>query len=172
MANHRSWLRPSLISAVPNSQGFTLIELLVVIVILGALSLIALPSFLNQVARAKQAGALKYIGMVNRAQQAFFVEHARFATSTNELGLAANPVPADYTYIVTSTTTGLASTSTRAIPTNPALRGYAGVVFTTLNSTGEAQLAAMICQGTADTAPTPTPETVGNEVQITNCQQM
>jgi len=149
-----------------------MIELLVVIVILGVLAAIAMPSFLNQAARSKQARALKYIGMVNRAQQAFFVENARFATSTTELGFADNHAPADYTYTVTSPTQGVEMTSTQAIPTNPALRGYAGVVFATIDSGGMARLATIICQGNSATTPSPIPVAVAGEVQITNCNSL
>lgn len=152
--------------------GFTLVELMVVIVIIGTLAAVALPSFLKQAARSKQARALSYVGTVNRAQQAFFMENARFANSTAELGIGENYAPDDYVYTVNSQNQGLDLTSTQAIPINPALRGYAGVVFTTVDPGGMARMSAVICQGTTDTAPSPTPVTVGNEVQITNCNNL
>lgn len=69
-------------------QGFTLIELLIVVVILGVLGMIALPSFLNQAARAQQTKALNAVGAMNRAQQSFFYENGQFSNSIAELGFA------------------------------------------------------------------------------------
>lgn len=62
-------------------EGFTLIELLVVIIIIGILSAIALPSFLNQASRARESEAQTNVGAINRAQQAFIAEFGNFAGS-------------------------------------------------------------------------------------------
>jgi len=162
------WARPRGPATAPAHQGFTLIELLVVIVMVGILAAIAVPSFLSQAARAKQAQALHFIGMVNRAQQAFYMENARFAVSTVELGVT-DSLASHYTYTITSSNAGPAITSTQAIPVDPALRGYAGVVFTTVDPNGTARTATVICQGTVATTPTPTPVRVAGKVQIADC---
>ena len=75
-------------------KGFTLIELLVVIILIGILSAIALPSFLNQANKAKQSEAKQYIASINKGQKAYYAEMgvkgdiAKFCSTT---GICAVP---------------------------------------------------------------------------------
>jgi type IV pilus assembly protein PilA len=156
----------------PSSEGFTLIELLVVVVMVGLLAAIALPSFLSQANRTKQAKALKYIGMINRAQQAYFLEHDHFAPTIETLGFEGQNIDANYTYVIDPGTPEV-MTSAKANPTNPGLRGYAGVVFTTLDPGGIARLSTLICEGDPEAVPAPTPTITGaGEVQIVDCDTL
>jgi type IV pilus assembly protein PilA len=147
-------------------KGFTLIEVLVVAVILGILGTFALPSFLNQPAKAKQAGVIKYLGSVNRAQQAFYTEHNRFASSPEELGFNSIQPPANYTITITPSSPGVNATIIQAEPTNPTLRGYAAVVLATEH------LLTHLCRGDLGSAPTPTPVAVAGVVELTHCDDL
>ncbi|MGC1307625.1 MAG: type IV pilin-like G/H family protein [Phormidesmis sp.] len=117
--------------------GFTLIELLVVIIIIGILSAIALPSFLNQANKAKQSEAKTYIGSMNRAQQAYYMENGTMATNERfaQLGLGIKAQTDSYDYRIADGTPAAAGDPTNyvaatAAPRQDPLKVYAGGVKT------------------------------------------
>ncbi len=131
-------------------EGFTLIELLVVIIIIGILSAIALPSFLNQANKAKQAEAQTYVGSINRGQQAYFLEKNAFGGLSNlELGISNT---ANYTYETAAVPGPPAVANTTAAPKG-VLKGYRGKVWIATATDGTATTLALLCEGTASTIP-------------------
>jgi prepilin-type N-terminal cleavage/methylation domain-containing protein len=112
-------------------QGFTLIELLVVIIIIGILSAIALPSFLNQANKAKQSEAKQYLGSMNKGQQAYFAERTVFATDIPSLGLGIKTATNNYQYSVGASSAAAANggVTMGAIPIGASIKGYGGAVF-------------------------------------------
>jgi prepilin-type N-terminal cleavage/methylation domain-containing protein len=130
------------------SEGFTLIELLVVIIIIGILSAIALPSFLNQANKAKETESKQYIGSLNRAHQAYFLEKNTFTDDFSLLGLGIKTQTANYTYAIQGNTD--TSATNVSFPQNTvSLRAHVGGVSvgsTTGVTGGELTTLAVLCQ--------------------------
>ncbi|MBW4580674.1 MAG: type IV pilin-like G/H family protein [Tildeniella nuda ZEHNDER 1965/U140] len=138
-----------LINAIKKSDdGFTLIELLVVIIIIGILSAIALPSFLNQANKAKESEAKTYAGSMNRAQQAHFLENNAFSSDVSLLGLGIKTETTNYTYAIQDASESAVANVAYPLFTTT-LRAYTGGVgigFTTGTTEGEATTLAVLCQ--------------------------
>lgn len=140
------------LSQKKQDEGFTLIELLVVIIIIGILSAIALPSFLNQANKAKQSEAKQYIGSMNRAQQAYYLEKNKFVgealTEFGNLGLGISTQTANYVYKIVSPANDKVTNQAQQAADNAPLKAYiGGVKVGTMEDTGEATTLAVLCEG-------------------------
>ncbi|MBE9052084.1 type IV pilin-like G/H family protein [Nostocales cyanobacterium LEGE 11386] len=142
----------SILNKKKEEEGFTLIELLVVIIIIGILSAIALPSFLNQANKAKQSEAKTYVGSMNRAQQAFYLEQNQFADQANfgKLGLGVATETTNYRYLIAgggATNASEVTNQAQTVITTAPLKTYIGGVSIAVQAaTSEATTIAILCE--------------------------
>jgi type IV pilus assembly protein PilA len=159
------------------NKGFTLVELLVVIVIIGILTAIALPSFLNQTAKAKQSEAKQNISSVIKAQQALRTEKNEFTTAFDDLALGnlkgaagASSDTTVFSYQMASTTpandVNILGTSKDA-----AVKSYSGAteVANVTGSTTQIQWTSIICENQTPGATAPTAPTLGGGAAALTC---
>ena len=145
-----------------DNEGFTLIELLVVIIIIGILSAIALPSFLNQANKAKQSEAKTYVGSLNKGQQAFFTEKSVFGTAVSSLGVGIKTQTVNYSYLSAGGTTSAVSSADTTVAV---LRTYSGAVQTlTDTASSDVTTVAVLCEKLQAGAGTISPTIAANVV--------
>jgi type IV pilus assembly protein PilA len=146
-------------------QGFTLIELLVVIIITGILGAIALPNFLNQDVKAKQAEAKQNIALINKTQNSYRAENSAFAVSFAKLAIgnvtdtvsAGNGTTTNYTYVITAQNVNPDTASITASARDTALKSYSGGAVRFSNTDSQSIIGTILCEtiivGNAATAP-------------------
>ncbi|MBD2100106.1 type IV pilin-like G/H family protein [Leptolyngbya sp. FACHB-261] len=148
------------------NKGFTLIELLVVIIIIGILSAIALPAFLNQVNRARQSEAKTYVGAMNRAQQAYRLENPTFANNLANLSLGIRSSTSYYSYFISDANVG-GSLQIGMVKAELSLKAYIGLVQFVQALGQDASSQSIICEARQSNTPVagtaPTTADVSNE---------
>ena len=143
-----------------DDEGFTLIELLVVIIIIGVLSAIALPSFINQAAKARGAEAKSNVGSMNRAQQAVYLENQSFTAVFSDLGLSMVNSTDNFSYSATGVDTDSVTNLGTSKKTD--IKSYVGGTFYIPSTTTapEGATSTILCEsnkpGAFTTAPNAT----------------
>jgi type IV pilus assembly protein PilA len=152
-----------------DDKGFTLIELLVVIIIIGILSAIALPSFLNQAAKARQSEAKTFIGAVVRGQQAYRIANTEFGSDFNDLEIGLPTETDNYVYSIDPAPGDQTATIVLATAKDfVSLKGFSGAVTVLANGqTATASCQTIDVQGSAASPEAPglgdRPNNVGPE---------
>lgn len=88
-----------------DEDGFTLVELLVVIIIIGILASIAIPVFLNQRQKARDASAKVDIRDLALQMEAYRTDHSTYpsvATDLDDIGLTPRTSPGTMVAIMSS----------------------------------------------------------------------
>lgn len=77
--------------ALRREAGFSMTELMVVLVIIGILTLIALPRFKNMTTRAKTTEAKAMLRNAHALMQSYYFEHDRYPADLFEVGFEQTP---------------------------------------------------------------------------------
>lgn len=150
-------------------EGFTLLELLVVIIIVGILAAIALPSFFTHINKAREAEAIEYIGIMNRAQQVYYTEHATFTSNIAELALGINSQTTNYKYIISNIASNpVLGVTNQAQPmiTDTSIKAYIGGVNLNTVMVNEAASLTILCKANQAIGVSGAP--TGNETIVYN----
>lgn len=74
------------------NAGFSLTELMVVLVIIGILTLLALPRFTGIITRAKMAEARTMLAHLHTLQRAYLYEYDRYGETLLDIGFEQSPL--------------------------------------------------------------------------------
>jgi len=79
------------VKRLSSQAGVTLMEVVIVVVIVGALMLVALPAYQNQLQKGRRADAMQALSDVASRQESFMLDRQTYTTDMTALGYAADP---------------------------------------------------------------------------------
>ncbi|AFZ16870.1 type IV pilin-like G/H family protein [Allocoleopsis franciscana] len=138
------------------------------LIILGIIAAIALPSFLNQANKARQAEARNNVHSMVRGQQAYHIEKGTFSKSIEELGLGIRPETENYRYQIVPQA-GNKSVMITAQAKDALLKSYTGAVFTTKKGQEVATVSGICETMTPSTTPPAMPKFTANQSSPVEC---
>jgi len=117
------------------TKGFTLVELVIVIVIVGILSIVAVPIYRGYTRKAMATEGKALLGAIQTAQKIHFAENAFFASQSSATSFSSSlDVDARsnkyFTAFAISVTNGGTSPSFTASTTGTATSGASGISLT------------------------------------------
>lgn len=98
-------------------SGFSLIELMVVVAIIGILSSIAYPSYLEYVRKARRSDAQQHLMALAQQNQQYFIDQRAYASTPSTLLATPTSVSTYYTLAINVNAGPPASFSIDAVPT-------------------------------------------------------
>jgi type IV pilus assembly protein PilE len=132
----------------PKSQaGFSLMELFITVAILGIITTIAFPSYIEIIERSRRTDGYKSLTTMMQAQERFFANQYTYTTDLTDLGYSAssNLLTSEQHYKVTATNCGSGATNAigRCVQlTATAQGGQSNDGNMTLNSRGQKSFGA------------------------------
>jgi|JI9StandDraft_1071089.scaffolds.fasta_scaffold02712_5 type II secretory pathway pseudopilin PulG len=122
----------------------------------------------DQINKARQSEAKQYVGSMNRAQQAFYAEQARFTSILEELGMGIKSETENYSYSIVLShdkrfvqSIGLAK--------RDGLKSYTGIVYLVKSSGGEQMTSAIFCESNQPSKELPETPVVTNNTDKLEC---
>lgn len=138
------------------------------LIILGIIAAIALPSFLTQANKARQAEARNNVNSMVRGQQAYHIEKGTFSKSIEELGVGIRPETESYRYQIVPQA-GNKSVMITAQAKQVRLKSYTGAVFTTKKGQDVATVSGVCETDTPSTTPPAMPKLTDTESSQVEC---
>lgn len=130
--------------ATNRMSGFTLLELMTVLVIGGILAAISMPYFFSRAVAAKQAEGKMLVGVLNRAQQAYFSQNAKFSDNLDALALDLRS--SNYTFAVRTGDGGTLFSSNYATSNLEKVRSYVGMSAVIQDPSGYQSMQSILCE--------------------------
>lgn len=124
-----------------------------------------------QLLRAQQTEGKINLGSMNRVQQAYYLEHNKFATTISELGLGIKPETDNYRYQIIAQKDSTGNVMMTATAKHSELKSYTGAVFVVKAQNDQETLTiAGICEtDKPSTTPPAMPKTPSNAQAKIEC---